>query len=408
VIWRIGSSVLLLAVLVVVVVGAAGDPWVAESAEALNYRELGITHGAHIRPVYIPVLPDSLGPEDYGYGKEILNFNDLVGKDIGLVMYFADWWGSSSGAAFDTFLSILIDYEITDPSRRPVIMITWAPLNGRTLNGCSKNYGWNNVIPPADILNGDCDTYITNFANQINARPERYIIRFAHEMNIEDSKWWPRHFGPSEDASLYVDMYRYVHQKFVDAGVDNVEWMWSPNYASNPPDAWNAIPNYYPGDAYVDWIGLSGYNWYIDGAPDPWRTFDHLYDDVLDDLTCRYAKPQIIAEIGSIEGSGALTKAGWIADAYQNVRNYPFVRSVVWFNDYAVENPADADFRVTTGAEWLYPDNVNPLPASTSAWTNAYAAAIADPIFTTSFPSLTAATPPHPICSELFLPIISK
>ncbi len=130
-VWRIGSSVLLLVVLVVVVVSAAGEPWVAESAEALSFRDLGITHGAHIRPVYIPVPPASLGPEDYGYGKEILNFNDLVGKDIGLVMYFASWRGTDSGAAFDTFLSILIDYEITDPGRRPVIMITWGPQDGR-------------------------------------------------------------------------------------------------------------------------------------------------------------------------------------------------------------------------------------------------------------------------------------
>jgi hypothetical protein len=392
-------------VLVVVVVSAAGEPWVAEGAEALSYRDLGITHGAHIRPVHIPGgLPGLDG--DWGYGKEILAFDDLIGKDIGLVMYFASWRGTDSGAAFDTFLSILIDYEITDPGRRPVIMITWSPISGRILTGCDKNYGDRNVIPPADILDGDCDTYITNFANQINARPERYIIRFAHEMNIEDSKWWPGHWSP--DASLYVDMYRYVHKKFVDAGVDNVEWMWSPNYASNPPDAWNAIPNYYPGDDVVDWIGLSGYNWYTSRPTDPWRTFDYLYDDVLNDLTCRYAKPQIIAEIGSIEGSGALTKAGWIADAYQGARNYPFVRSMVWFNDYAYENPADADFRVTTGAEWLYPDNVNPLPAATSAWTEAYAAAIADPIYTSSLPSLAAATPPHPICAELFLPIIIK
>jgi hypothetical protein len=380
-----------------------------ESAEALSYRDLGITHGAHIRPVFIPVLPDSLGPEDYGYGKEILNFDDLVGKDIGLVMYFADWGGAGDGAAFDSFLSILINYEITNPSRRPVIMITWAPLNGKIISGCDKNYGWNNVIPPADILDGDCDTFITNFANLINARPERYIIRFAHEMNIEDSKWWPGHF-PGEDASLYIDMYRYVHQKFVDAGVDNVEWMWSPNWASNPPEPWNAIPNYYPGDDVVDWIGLSGYNWYTMGVPsNPWRTFEALYDDVLTDLTCRYAKPQIIAEIGSIEGSGALTKAGWIADAYQRVRNYPFVRSVVWFNDYAYENPAAADFRITTGSQQVgIPDYVNPLPSPGGGWTDAYSTAITDPIFTSSLPSLAAATPPHPICMELFLPIITR
>lgn len=400
-VWRIGSAGLLLVVLFGMLVGAGSDAWVAEGADAFSYRELGLTHGAFIRPVW-------LRGDDYGYGKEILNFDDLVGKDIGVVMYFTSWQGvRSNGSAFDPFLPILINDEISDPSRRPVIMITWQPLLGQIATGCDKDYS--GVIPPADILDGDCDTYITNYANEIKARsPERYIIRFAHEMNIADSPWWPRHFGATEDASLYVDMYQYVHDIFTSVGVNNVEWIWSPNWASNPPDAWNAIPNYYPGDAYVDWIGLSGYNWYTSGSPSqPWRDFDYLYDDVLTDLTCRYAKPQIIAEVGGIEGpGGSQTKANWIAELYHKAPNYPFMRSIVWYNSHA---PNGADFRVTTSSQQLdAPNSVYPLPAATSAWTNAYSTAIADPVYNSTLPSLSAATPPHPVCSELFLPIISR
>jgi hypothetical protein len=377
------------------VVGATGEAWVAEGAEALSYRDLGITHGAHLRPVA-------------NYGDEVLAFDSLVGKDIGILMYFTSWQGvDSTGAAFDTYLINKINSEISDPSRRPVIMLSWQPLYGKISTGCDKDYP--GVIPPANILNGDCDTYITNFANEIKARsPERYIIRFAHEMNITDSPWWPRHFGPTEDASLYVDMYQYVHDIFTNAGVDNAEWIWSPNWASNPPDAWNAIPNYYPGDAYVDWIGLSGYNWYNSPPPpdEPWRDFDYLYDGVLTDLTCRYAKPQIIAEVGSVEGTGGLTKADWISELYQKSLDYPFLRSIVWFNDYAQANPAYADFRVTTGT--AVSGSVSQLPAATGAWTNAYSTAITDPVYNSIFPSLSAATPPHPICTELFLPIITR
>ena len=81
---------------------------------------LGITHGAHIRPVYLPGTPD------WGYGDEILAFDDLVGKDIGVVMYFANWL-DAGGHALDPFLLNLIQSEISDPSRRPVIMLTWEP-----------------------------------------------------------------------------------------------------------------------------------------------------------------------------------------------------------------------------------------------------------------------------------------
>jgi hypothetical protein len=384
-----------------------------EQLKPLTNGALGITHGAHIRPVFLPNPPGSIGPEDYGYGKEILNFNDLVGKDIGVVMYFDNWNKEANDHAFDDFLLLLINYEISDPSRRPAVMLTWSPTRddwGGGSFGCTKSYSGGNAIPPQDIIDGVCDTYIQIFRDDLKAHPDqRFLLRFGHEMNIYDSKWWPGHWAP--DASLYVDAYQHIYDLImVEPGAPtNVEWVWSPNYASNPPDAWNAIPNYYPGDPYVDWIGLSGYNWYTDGAPDPWRTFEFLYDDVLTDLTCRYAKPQIIAEFGTVEGAGPLSKQAWITDAYQRVQDFPFVRSVIWFNDFAYENPAEADFRVTTGSAHAgIPDYVTPLPSPPWDWTVAYMTAIADPTFTSSLPSLAAATPPFPICTELFLPIIMK
>ncbi|MGB2897321.1 MAG: glycosyl hydrolase [Anaerolineales bacterium] len=402
---RIGSAGFLLVLLMVLAGGAIGAPLHAEGAEALSYRELGITHGAHLRPTL-------------GYGDEVLDFDALVGKDIGVVMYFAEWNHMPGDHALDAYLPNIIQGQITDPSRRPAIMLTWEPTRAATglfpqydtAFGCTQSYP-GLVIPPQDIIDGNCDVYLNIFRDDLKARPERILLRFAHEMNITDSPWWPRHFGLTEDASLYVAMYQHVYDviMYEPGAPTNVEWVWSPNWASNPPVAWNAIPNYYPGDAYVDWIGLSGYNWYNSPPPpdELWRDFDYLYDGVLTDLTCRYAKPQIIAEVGSVEGNGTtLSKADWIAELYQRAPEYPFVRSVVWFNDFAGANPGLADFRVTTGT--AASGSVSQLPAATGTWTNAYSTAIADPVYTTTLPSLSAATPPHPICMELFLPIITR
>ena len=231
-------------------------------------------------------------------------------------------------------------------------------------------------------------------------------------MNITDSPWWPGNWG-SDDANLYVQMYQHVHDVIMGGSEPptNIEWVWSPNYASNPPDAWNAINNYYPGDAYVDWIGLSGYNWYnAPGHGESWHSFNYLYDSVLTDFTCRYAKPQIIAEVGSVEGNGTtLSKADWITDLYQRAPSYPFLRSVVWFNDYAAASASQADFRVTTGSAAVgSADSVDPLPSGTHAWTNAYTSALSAPIYTSSLPSLAAATPSMVICDQLYLPLIVR
>lgn len=345
-------------------------------------RLLGIAHGVHLRPTY-------------EYGQEILDFNTLTGKDIAVLMYFSDWKSVDieTGSFFDFFLLKKIEERMGNQG--PVIMLTWQPINGRkSLAGkpaCDQDY--QGTIPLDDIIDGRCDRYIRGFAQALKSRPERFLLRFAHEMNISDSPWWPGHFG--QDADKFIQMWRHVHDVLESQDVSNVEWVWSPNYASNPRTSWNDLYNYYPGDRYVDWIGLSGYNWYSTrGAP--WKTFQDLYDQVLKDLACRYAKPQIIAEVGTVEGEPG--KAGWITDMYDKMPDYPFLRLVSYFNDFAFANRTSADFRVTTGTEES--GNVAPLPLGSGIWTEAYRGAIASEIYRPELPDLVSATPPHVYCGE--------
>jgi hypothetical protein len=344
---------------------------------------LGLAHAIHLRPTL-------------NYGQEILNFSNLVGKRPAVVMYFMDWQGNPNASGLERYFDPYLLNTISNTlpvSARPAVMLTWQPLFGRQATGCAQDYP--GAIPLPDILNGKCDPYIRGFAQALKARPVRFLLRFAHEMNISDSPWWVGHIGA--DPSLYVAVWRHVHRIFKQVGVSNVEWVWSPNYASNPPDPWNDLHAYYPGDDVVDWIGLSGYNWYATRSPVIWRTFTDLYDAVLKDLACSYPKPQIIAEIGSVEGDGAtFSKAAWIRDAYSRAPSYPFLRVVQWFNDYAYADPRSADFRVTTST--AQDGSVQPLPHSSGAWTSAYRDAIGNPVYTTTLPALSAATPPARFC----------
>lgn len=380
--WIFACVLLLWALPVAVLAGPSAPEFTSVSPPA---AVLGITHGAHIRPVFIP----GAGASYYGYGNEIAAFNNLVGKDIGVVMYYAAW------NPFDPFLPDTIQKQLP-PSRRPVIMLTWEP--HRFSTGCNLGYEGGSG-PLVTIAQGRCDSYIRSFAQALKARPERYLLRLAHEMNISDTPWWPGHFGQGPDQ--YVTMWRRVHDIFVAQGVANVEWVWAPNYESSPLVAWNNLHAYYPGNDYVDWIGLSGYNWFNTRGR-PWEDFGTLYDKVLRDLACRYPKPVIIAEMGTVEGDGnSPTKAQWIADAYARIPAYPHVRAVIWFNDYAYATRGQADFRVTTGsADCLLGgcQGVQPLPPGAGSWTRAYADSIASPVFTSRLPSLQAAAPPQVYC----------
>lgn len=352
-----------------------------EHAAAVSATQ--ITHGAHLRPVA------------NFYGQEILDFNTLAGKDIGVLMYFVPW------DAFDPYLPNLIQQQVP-ADRRPAIMLTWEP--GPSSQGCNLGYK-DGTGPLRSILSGRCDSYIRSFAQSLNARPERFLLRLAHEMNTADYWWGHAYFNHGSNApAYYTAMFQRVHGIFRAEGVDNVEWVWSPNYASNPPPElsgyeWNTIHAYYPGNTYVDWISLSGYNWYGYNNSTTWMTFSALYDSVLQDLACHYAKPQILAEISTVDGPGSpQSKVDWITDAYQRVPNYPFVRSIVWFNDYAFANPDGADFRVTTGRRDY--DSVVALPVGSGAWTQAYRNGLADSNYNSTLASLSDATPPQTYCGE--------
>ena len=377
------ACLLVVSALILPLSASASTPVPQAAAPATS---IGITHGAHLRPVCMPIA----GGSYYCYGDEVVAFNKLVGKNIGVVMYFASW------SSFDPFQADVIRARLP-ASERPTILLSWEP--SWYSEGCDLGYG-DGLGPVRSIVQGRCDDYIRGFAQALKARSERYLLRMAHEMNIADAPWGAGRYGSSPGD--YVVMWRHVHDIFASVGVPNAEWVWSPNYASHPVEPWNTIPAYYPGDKYVDWIGLSGYNWNGWGGR-PWESFTTLYDGVLKDLTCRYAKPQILAELGSVDGGTPETaKASWVSEAYRNILTYPFVRAVVWFNDYAYGNRTQADFRVTTGSADCASgggcSGVQPLPGAGASITQAYIQAIAQPSYTSSLPTLADATPGSTLC----------
>ena len=71
--------------------------------------------------------------------------------------------------------------------------------------------------------------------------------------------WYPWAVGaPGGSAEDYVAAYRRVRGMFDDAGAKHVEWVWCPNVIVNG-DA-EAISRCYPGDDFVDIVGVDGYN----------------------------------------------------------------------------------------------------------------------------------------------------
>ncbi len=129
--------------------------------------------------------------------------------------------------------------------------------------------------------------------------------------------WFPWSEGVNGNKSgEFVTAWRHVHDIFTSVGATNVTWVWCPNI--DPTNDFQNLESLYPGDEYVDWTGLDGYNWGTNPAkPDRWRSFDQLYKSTYDTIVKAVApsKPLMISEIGSsrvrrLEGSLDPGRAG--------------------------------------------------------------------------------------------------
>jgi len=96
-----------------------------------------------------------------------------------------------------------------------------------------------------DIANGNYDKRLDSLASTIHASNRPVYIRFAHEMELADLYPWS-----GQDPALYIPAYQHVIDRFRQQGATNARWIWSP--AGNV-----GATDYYPGDDYVDIIGVT-------------------------------------------------------------------------------------------------------------------------------------------------------
>lgn len=268
-----------------------------------------------IRPLLTPArkylgaalegVPSSVTPVD--------EFTAKSGKQPNLLAYYAAW-GDQFNANLLTPLW----------NRGQLPYIAWEPF----------------TRPLAQIADGADDKYLQQFAADVTSYRMPVAISFAHEMN---GHWYP--WGTkSTTAADYVRAWRHVHEVFLGAGATNVIWVWSPNVVNPLPEI--ALKPYYPGDGYVDWVGVVGY-FAKYGA----STFDTLFGPTFDQVRGFSGKPLLIAETGSTPGA---RKPADIAELWRGVGARKDVIGFIWFNlnketDWRIESSASAKSAFAAG-----------------------------------------------------------
>ncbi|MET0424506.1 MAG: glycosyl hydrolase [Actinoplanes sp.] len=190
------------------------------------------------------------------------------------------------------------------------------------------------------ITSGASDKNIALMANRLAGLKRPVLLRYGWEMNGNWFAWDGAHNG--KKPAGFITSWRRLHRIFAEEGATNVAWVWSPNWNSGPDVAWNKFQHYYPGDAYVDWVGVSGYNFSSESPKTLFSPIVKAYGK---------RKPIMLAETAAIN-HGKHSKARWIKKLSSYVSATPSIGAVVWF-DTDQQKGTSRNFRPDTDAEAL-------------------------------------------------------
>lgn len=239
--------------------------------------------------------------------KELDTDASLAGEKPVLLQFYKDFQQAPPTSELDAAIA-----------RGATPILTWEPwVAGGGVNQPAYSLG--------AIASGAFDGYLRSWGSALAKWGKPVMLRFAHEMNGDWYPWSEAVNG--NQAGDYVKAWRHVHDVLAAQGASNVRWLWAIN-AGGPVD----IAGLYPGDAYMDVLGIDGYNWGTTGSwGSSWTSASGIFGTWLDRLRALApGKEIIITEAASTEVGGS--KPDWIRDAVAYLDAQPDVTGLVWFD----------------------------------------------------------------------------
>lgn len=198
--------------------------------------------------------------------------------------------------------------------------------------------------PLASIIAGREDSYITSFAGDLAQSGVPVGVIFAPEFNGGWESWGAKgteHATPAQ----YVAAWRRIHSLFIARGASNVIWIWAPNVINPVPKI--DLEPYWPGDQFVDWVGMSAY-WTGHLGEDSWATLIEPTEKKVEAFT---NAPVVITETGAMQGP---SKVKWISAMLAGLKSDPHVLGMIYLNSGIAEGKR---------ANWTFTDDAPDLAA---------------------------------------------
>ncbi len=237
-----------------------------------------------------------------------------IDKKVAIVNYYHGWEQLGN--------PLLVD-ELNDISRQK-----WIPMistNPYFFKECISSK--NNLYEA--IYKGVCDEFIKRAGKNIANYKKPVFIRFAWEMNLDTMDWGiKKTYSTNKD---FINAWRRVHEIFNDQGATNIIWVFSPNV--DTPNSIDFI-ELYPGDEYVDWVALDGYNWGETQSWSSWHEFETIFSkSYYKMLKLAPNKKFMIAETNSVSQGGS--KADWYRDLLdlEIPTRFTEIDAIIFFNE---------------------------------------------------------------------------
>lgn len=267
-------------------------------------------------PIYLGMWTQGFfDPQNFTLHPEALkSLEAKINKKVAIAHYYRGWEELEKSQVLDELNTI------SENGWRPMISANpyffgKCVANGKTLYKA--------------IADGNCDEFMHSAAKNLKNFGKPVFLRFAWEANIDSIEWGVNRVGST--PADFVAAWRKFHDIAKSEGADNIVWVFSPNVKGGTTIAYKDL---YPGDAYVDWLGLDGYNWGTTQSWSKWQTFSQVFLSSYQEITkLAPQKPLMIAEVNSTNVGG--DKPSWYTDALENQlpNSFPRVKAVVFYNE---------------------------------------------------------------------------
>jgi mannan endo-1,4-beta-mannosidase len=182
----------------------------------------------------------------------------------------------------------------------------------------------------AGIAAGDYDIYLRTYADAVRDFGHPVVIGFGHEMNADWYSWGYRSVPPS----TFVAAWQHIVTLFRGQGADNVTWLWT--LQADEQGKTGPVEDWWPGDAYVDWVGIDGYYY------TPSDTFANVFGQTIDQVRHFTDKPVLLSETAVGPDAGPALK---IPGLFLGMHQYKTL-GLVWFDKDQDDGILHQDWRL--------------------------------------------------------------